>query len=149
MFGLGLKIAIVACGLSLIGGGVMYVKMLQAEIETAHEQQAKLESALESEKKVVERQTKDVERMRDLNSQISKNLSEAQKEKSALDKKFRAADSKRMTSTSLKDPKAIEDRINRGTKYALRCNEITTGAPIELEDKTNNICPDLIKKKTQ
>jgi hypothetical protein len=47
-------------------------------------------------------------------------------------------------------PSVVEDKINRGTKDALRCNELLTGSPLtqnEISGKVrNNICPDLLPK---
>jgi hypothetical protein len=40
-------------------------------------------------------------------------------------------------------------RVNRGTKDALRCNELITGAPLTTEEKSgkvkNGICDELIR----
>jgi hypothetical protein len=48
-------------------------------------------------------------------------------------------------------PTQTEIKINRGTKDALRCNELVTGSPLttdELSGKVkNNICPELIASK--
>ena len=48
-----------------------------------------------------------------------------------------------------KKPKEIEDRLNKGTKMALRCNEIATGSPLKPEDNNNTICPELVKSKKE
>jgi hypothetical protein len=48
-----------------------------------------------------------------------------------------------------KKPREIEERLNRGTKMALRCNELATGASLKSEDDKNTICPELVKSKKE
>lgn len=131
--------------LSVVTSGYFYIGTLQAELETAAEARGKLEDAIKAKDLVMESQRKDLELQRQINTKISQDWNEAQKEKRDLEQKFKRVQS--LAEAAAKNPSVTEQKINRGTAYALRCNEIVTGSPIVESDKANNICPDLIKMK--
>jgi hypothetical protein len=47
-------------------------------------------------------------------------------------------------------PSIVEEKVNRGSKDALRCNELITGSPLTEDEAAgkvrNNICPTLLPK---
>lgn len=146
-----IKIILIFAMLSTVTGGYFYIRTLQAELKTAAEVQAKLESAVAAEKQVREQQAKDLEKMRILNAEISVKFAAAQKDASDLQRKFNDMNAKagNMTQLAQQKPKELEAKINRGTKFAMRCNEIVTGSPLKPEDDQNNICAELIKSRKQ
>lgn len=141
-----IKIIIAVFLVSAVSGGIMYVKLLRAELAAAEEAIVKLESVVDAQKLVMEKQAEDIEKIRKISQEMGERFAEANREKADLQKKFNEQ-TKKLGSLALTQPKQVEDRINRGTKYALRCNEIVTGAPLEPDDEKNNICPDLIKSR--
>ena len=81
---------------------------------------------------------------------MNEDFAAANREMSALEKKFKESSSgqqRNFNALAIQNPQSIEEKVNRGTKYALRCNELATGSSIESDDEKNNICPDLVKKR--
>jgi hypothetical protein len=145
--GIGIKIAIAAVLFSIVSGGYFYIQALEGKLEAAAEIQQRLEGVVEQQKMVLEQNQKDLQKMQELNNQVSEVAQSAQKEANDLRGKF-----PRFNNIAKNNPVEAEMRINRGTKDALRCNEIVTGSRLTAEEINgtiqNNICPDLIKIKT-
>lgn len=145
---MGLKIKlIIACVLfTVMTSGYFYIMALQGKLEAAAEVQQRMEGVIEQQKIVLEKQQEDVRKMQELNKEMATKFSESQLEVSQLSQKFANRD---LARSSLKNPNETEMRVNRGTKDALRCNELITGAPLTTEEKTgkvkNGICNELIK----
>jgi len=144
--GLGIKIAIGAIILSLLGGSWMYIKTLKAELQVAAEVQSKMQGVIDGQKAVMERQAQDLKKQQEINEQVNKKFADSQKQVGELQKKF---EKKNFDELTKKKPDLVEKKVNRGTEYALRCNEIVTGSPLTNEEKTgkikNTICRDLIE----
>ena len=146
---MGLKIKlIIACVLfTVMTSGYFYIMALQGKLEAAAEIQQRMEGVIEQQKVVLEKQQEDVRKMQQLNNEMSKKFSETQQEVAQLSQKFAYRD---LAASSLKNPDETEMKVNRGTRDALRCNEIITGATLTIEEKSgkvrNGICNDLIKE---
>jgi predicted RNase H-like nuclease (RuvC/YqgF family) len=145
MFGLSTKIAIAAVLVSVVSGGVLYIKALKAELQVAAEVQAKQQEVIVSKEKAMAAIQEDVKRMADATKKLEKEKAEAEKHVSDLKRKFSD-----FSKAATEKPDLIERKINRGTASALRCNELVSGAELTEDEKTgklkNNICPDLIKE---
>lgn len=145
---MGLKIKlIIACVLfTVMTSGYFYIMALKGKLEAAAEVQQRMEGVIEQQKLVLEKQQEDVQKMQELNTEMSAKFSESQLEVSQLNQKFL---NRNLARSSLKNPNETEMRVNRGTKDALRCNELITGAPLTTQEKTgkvkNGICNELIK----
>jgi hypothetical protein len=144
--GLGIKIAIAAILFSVISGGYFYIEALQGRLEAAKEVQVRMEGVINQQKLVMEKNAEDMKKMQALNADVAQKALQAQQEVAALNSKF-----SRFDNLSKAPPSDTEVRVNRGTKDALRCNELVTGSPLtndELSGKVkNNICPELITSK--
>ena len=144
--GLGIKIAIAAILFSVISGGYFYIEALQGRLEAAKEVQVRMEGVINQQKLVMEKNAEDMKKMQALNADVAQKALQAQQEVAALNSKF-----SRFDNLSKVPPSDTEVRVNRGTKDALRCNELVTGSPLtndELSGKVkNNICPELITSK--
>ena len=145
--GLGIKIAIAAILISIVSGGYFYIQALEGKLEAAAEVQQRMEGVINQQKLVMERNADDLKKMRNLNIEVATQANRAQQELSALNSKLTKLDEVVVKAP----PTQTEIKINRGTKDALRCNEIVTGSPLtnaEISGKIkNNICPDLIASK--
>ena len=145
MFGLSTKIAIAAVLVSVVSGGILYIKALKAELQVAAEVQAKQQEVIVSKEKAMAAIQEDVKRMADETKKLEKEKAEAEKQVSDLKKKFND-----FSKAAAEKPDLVERKINRGTASALRCNELVSGAELTEAEKTgkvrNNICPDLIKE---
>jgi hypothetical protein len=144
--GIGIKIAIAAILFSIVSGGYFYIQALEGKLEAAAEVQQRLEGVIDQQKMVLEQNQKDIEKMQELNSSVAKVAEDAQIEANALRNKF-----SRLNGLVKNNPGEAEMRVNRGTKDALRCNEIVTGSRLTADEISgkiqNNICPELIKTK--
>jgi len=142
--GIGIKIAIAAILFSVITGGYFYIEALQGKLEAAKEVQQRMEGVITQQKMVMEQQQADMKKMQAVNAEVAKVAQAAQNEVTALSRKF-----SRLDNIAKAPPSDTENRVNRGTRDALRCNEIVTGAPLTADEKSgkvrNNICNDLIQ----
>ena len=140
---MGLKIKlIIACVLfTVITSGYFYIQALQGKLEAAAEVQQRLEGVINQQKIVMERQTADIKLMQDVNKDISERVNQAQSEMNELNRKFAKRELSVVASVK---PSETQIRVNRGTKDALRCNEIVTGSPLTENEKSgkakNSIC---------
>jgi Skp family chaperone for outer membrane proteins len=149
--GIGLKIAIAAIGISLIFSAWFYVKSLQSEIQAAHEVRARLEDNIKAQETAMTAMREDVARQAAIQRALSDSLNSAQQANADLNRRFSQDSSGRernFTTFTTQQPSAVEQRANRGTRDALRCNEIVTGSPLTEDERTgkviNNICPQLL-----
>ena len=126
--GIGIKIAIAAILFSVISGGYFYIEALQGKLEAAKEVQQRMEGVITQQKMVMEQTQRDLKRMGDLNQEVAAKAQAAQNEVNALNRKF-----SRLDNIAKAPPSDTENRVNRGTRDALRCNELVTGAPLTTE----------------
>ena len=149
MTNLAIKLFIVMLLVSAAGGGWLYVQNLQHRLELARVNQAKLEDALTQQEVVLKKQSADITQMQQLNVQINKDFAAAVQARNTLQKKFEQSTgggTRDFGNIALAKPGLVEPLINKGTQYALRCNELVTGSPVRPTDKNNNVCPELVKQ---
>lgn len=151
--GIGIKIAIAAVLFSIISGGYLVIQTQQAQLELAKEVQAKMEGVIEKQGLAMDNMKADIERMGQVQKELSGVISAAEKSTKDLAKKFTEdaeGRERNLAAMAAEKPSVVEEKINRGTKDALRCNELLTGAPLTDDEKSgkikNNICPDLLPK---
>lgn len=146
--GFGIKIAIAAILFSVISGGYFYIQALQGKLEAAAEVQQRMEGVITQQKMVMEQQQADMKKMQSINAEVAKIAQQAQNDVNTLNRKFQQRD---LAMSAAKKPAEVEVRVNRGTRDALRCNELVTGAPLtpdELSGKVkNNICQNVIDRQ--
>jgi len=149
-----IKIIIAAFILSVIGGGVVYVKNLQATVEVLKANNAKLEGAVEDQKKVIQQQIEDTKKIVAANKELSELNQKINQDVEDLKNKFSKvnASGKRrdIGNLSVQKPALMKKAFNRGTKNALRCVEIATGAKLnekeqnaEKKSEINPECPSI------
>jgi len=146
--GASMMLPLILGGVMLAGGatGYFYIQSLQMELQVAAEVQGKLTDAIVAKDLVMKTFREDLERQQNINKNMVDQFAEAQKAKKELEQKFRRVEI--LAEGAAQNPLAIEAKINRGTAYALRCNEISTGSPVVESDKQNTICQDIIKAKS-
>ena len=142
--GLGIKLAIAAILFSVISGGYFYIQALQGKLEAAAEVQQRMEGVITQQKMVMEQQQADMKKMQSINAEVAKVAQQAQNDVNTLSRKM-----SRLDALAKAPPTETEMRVNRGTRDALRCNEIVTGSPLTADEISgkirNNICKDLIE----
>jgi uncharacterized protein YoxC len=142
--GLKIKLIIAAILFSVISGGYFYIQALQGKLEAAAEVQQRMEGVITQQKMVMEQTQRDLKRMGEINQEVAAKAQAAQNEVSNLSRKM-----SRLDALAKAPPSETEMRVNRGTRDALRCNEIVTGSPLTADEISgkirNNICRDLIE----
>lgn len=142
--GLGIKIAIAAILFSVVSGGYFYIQALEGKLEAAAEVQQRMEGVITQQKMVMEQQQADMKKMQVINAEVARVAQQAQNEVNVLSRKM-----SRLDNIAKAPPSDTETRVNRGTRDALRCNELVTGSPLTTDEKSgrvrNTICNDLIQ----
>lgn len=146
--GLYLKLAV----LLALAFALLYIKDLRTQVALDKVNIGIVQSAYDAEKSEVANKDKDLQAQRATNSQLADIFAETDQERSALEKKLNAAISQ-MKTAAVKDPKAVEVKINQGTVNALRCNELSTGSPLTADEKSgktkNPVCQALLDSQVK
>ena len=136
-----LKIGLILVMLAGAGGGFLYVKKLQKDNDILKLNQAKLETAVEEQKGVIDQQIKDFAKIRSTLDTVQKEKEKLEKDKNDLSKRLGKHDIGNLAENKHKKKEKI---INGASKKALRCIEIASGSPLteeELNGKPNKECP--------
>jgi len=138
------KFKLALAGIAAVGlvVGYFYVANLQLKVKNAELEKATLHSVIDAQKLQIDDTAKSIAKMGQINTRINQDFQKAQKESADLRKKL---DSTRLRELGATDPKLLEQKVNRGTQNALRCNELASGAELVPSDAGNPICPDLVK----
>lgn len=152
--GIGLKIALGAIAISMAFSAWFYVKSLQSEVQAAKEVRARLEDNIKAQDTAMTAMREDAVRQAAIQRALSDSLSSIQQANTDLSRRFNQDSSGRernFATYSTQQPTAVEQRANRGTRDALRCNELATGSPLTADEQsgkvTNNICPHLLPRQ--
>ena len=149
--GIGLKVAIAAVLFSVISGGYFYIQSLRSDLKLAAEVRAKLEDNIRAKDAAIAQTKRDIENMNRIQNDLSTKLRAAESTSSELARRFnvdRNGNERNLGRMAGERPAVVEVKINRGTKDALRCNEIITGSALTEDEKSgkvkNSICQDLL-----
>ena len=155
MFGLPQIIKYVAILLSIVivAAGLWYVMNLKADLAISRENNAKLEQGIESQKALMQQMREDIAEIQRVNKELHELANTQRAEVEALSNKFSQdarGQARDFGLLAKEKPGLIERLINRGTRNAMRCLEIASGAPRtkeELEAVTsstiNKECPSI------
>ena len=149
MFGLFGSVKMIFTIIIVIGlsGGVSYVYKLKADNATLKGNQIKMEQALDTQAKYIEKQKQDFEAIMKANQEVNKLVGNLKKDIDDLDKRFNKG-TRDLGKTAMERPDAMERIINKASDKALRCVEIAGGAKLTEAEKTatkkseiNSECP--------
>lgn len=155
MFGIPQIIKYVAILLSIliVAAGLWYVMNLKADLAISRENNAKLEQGIESQKLLMQQMREDIAEIQRVNKELHDLANTQRAEVEALSNKFSQdarGQARDFGLLAKEKPGLIERLINRGTRNAMRCLEIASGAPRtkeELEAVTsstiNKECPSI------
>ena len=134
----------------VIAGGFYYITDLKANLAVSEMNNKLLEDGLKQQAELIEKMQKDVEQIKTINEDLSKQKEDLQKDKDTLTSKFSKRD---FGALAAEKPKVVERLVNRGTENAIRCVELASGAPLNEKEKNaktpteaNRECPNLIDK---
>lgn len=150
IFGIGGTIkAVVALVIVLaVLGGFWYVTGLKANLAISEANNAKLLEATSQQGALIEQLQKDISQIQEINKDLSVQGEKRRQDIDALARKFDKRDFGVFASENTLKAQSL---VNRGTKNALRCIELASGAPLTDEEKNakspveaNRECPSLI-----
>ena len=137
----------------IVAGGLWYAMNLKAELATSEANNKILERSLSDQSAVIEQMRVDIAQIQSINEEVNAELGRQRQEVNNLINKFNVnakGESRDIGKIAVKKPRAMERLINRGTKNALRCLEIATGAErtekeinAKKESQINRECPTL------
>ena len=143
------KMAITLIMVIGIGGALVYVMKLRADNAILKANQVVLEQAMESQAKVIEQQKIDFQTIMATNQKLTTLSNNLQKELNDLDKRF-TKKGRNFGKTALAKDKAVQRIINKASVMALRCVEISSGAPLTEKElaatkksQINRECPSI------
>ena len=133
--------------------GIWYVTGLRADLAVSQENTKKMSDAVELQKQVIQQMQADQKKIQKLNQDLINTVESQKRDIQSLADRFstNADGSKRdLGEIAVQKPASIERAINKGTKNALRCIEIASGAPLTEQEKNatkadeiNKECPAL------
>ena len=137
----------------IVAGGLWYAMNLKAELATSEANNKILERSLSDQSAVIEQMRVDIAQIQRINEEVNAEIGRQREEVNNLISKFNVnakGESRDIGKIAVRKPRAMEKLINRGTKNALRCLEIATGAErtekeinAKKESQINRECPTL------
>lgn len=128
-------------------GAWWYYSWSQNEIQTLRDNNAKLETAVETQKETISDLKADGQKQFETLQETNKKFQEARAENNVLKDKLSKHNLGYLASQK---PKLVERIINKGTDDVGRCFEILSGAPLTEKEKAatkksqiNSSCPDI------
>ena len=153
MFGISASIkAIVALIITvIIAAGGWYVMNLKADLAISEENSKRLQEGVQEQQALMKQMAEDIAKIQDINRELAEQTTKHRAEVDALSRKF-SQDAKGQPRDfgqfAKERPELVERLVNRGTKNAMRCLEIASGAPRTSEEisaksatEINKECP--------
>ena len=139
------KLILMLIALGAAGGGFLYVKNLQANLAISEANNAKLETGIEEQKKLMAQREQDFEAQKKMYAELQSENARLERERKFLETRFNKtnADGKRRDLGDLANnrPVSVERILNNDWNNMIRCNEIAQGSPLTEEEKA-------VKQKT-
>lgn len=148
-----IKVVAVSVVIVAIIGAAWYFTGLRADLAQEQANNKILQASIQEQKITIEKLQKDFADIREANKLLSQELERQRQEKQDLLNKFNvtaSGDARDFGALAAKRPEAIQRLVNRGTKNAMRCLELASGAPHTQEEldatltsQINPECPTL------
>lgn len=140
-------IAMLAMVIILAAGG-WYVMNIKADLAVSEANNEKLAEATRSQNDLIESMKKDIQQIQQINGELQQAYERQKKDVDTLNSKFSKRD---FGALAAEKPAVVEKLVNRGTKNAMRCFELATGAQLNDQEKSaktaseaNRECPAFI-----
>jgi hypothetical protein len=137
--------------LLMLVGAWFYVKSLQSSLDAAQSKIAVFEDIISSQKLAMDTLKNDISRMNNIQSEYSEQIGTIDEKVRGLADRFtkdKNGKPRDFSHVVHSHPEVMEKAINRGSRDALRCNELVTGAKLTPEERSgkvrNSICPELL-----
>ena len=143
-----LRLVLITVIVAVIAGGLWYVINIKADLAVSEANNQKLVQATEAQKLLIDSMQADIKQIQETNQQLSEQNEKQRRDVETLNSKFSKRD---FGALAAEKPEIVERLVNRGTKNALRCMELASGAPLTDAEKNaktpmeaNRECPSLI-----
>jgi hypothetical protein len=137
----------------VVAGGLYYITNLKANLAVSEMNNKTLQDGIKKQQELMEQMQRDITQIQTINNELSDIAEKQRQEVQALSDRFNVnarGESRDFGALAAARPALVERAINRGTKNALRCLEIASGAPRTEEElnarKLNEInreCPNI------
>jgi len=132
------KLILMLLALGVAGGGFLYVKNLQANLAISEANNAKLETGIEEQKKLMAQREQDFEAQKKMYAELQSKNAILEKERKFLETRFNKTNAdgqvRDLGDLANKRPLSVERILNKDWDMTIRCNEIAQGSPLtELE----------------
>ena len=135
----------------ILAAGGWYVMNLKADLAVSEMNAKALQDGIAEQQALMTRMQEDIKTIQETNTKLQNLTEEQKREVDTLSKKFSQdakGNARDFGALAAERPEVVERLVNRGTKNAMRCLEIASGAPrteAELNAKTsseiNKECP--------
>jgi hypothetical protein len=134
MFGIGAGIkAIVALIIvAVVAGALWYVSELKADLVMSENNNAKLQEGIREQQELLAQMQRDIGQIQEINRSLQDTAQKHRADVEVLSKKFSQdarGNPRDFGQLAAEKPELVEKLINRGTRNAMRCLEIASGAP--------------------
>ena len=153
MFGIGasIKAIVTLIIVVIIAAGSWYLINLKADLAISEENSKRLQEGVREQQALMRQMTEDIAKIQDINRELAEATGRHRAEVDALTRKF-SQDAKGQPRDfgqfAKEKPELVERLVNRGTRNAMRCLEIASGAPRTAEEiaaksasEINKECP--------
>ena len=153
MFGIGasIKAIVTLIIVAIIAAGGWYLINLKADLAISEENSKRLQEGVREQQALMKQMTEDIAKIQDINRELAEQTTKHRAEVDALSRKF-SQDAKGQPRDfgqfAKEKPELVERLVNRGTRNAMRCLEIASGAPRTQEElaaksatEINKECP--------
>lgn len=143
-----IRMVLIAIVVLTLLGGIWYITNLKADLAVSEMNAKTLKDAAEQQNQLIEKMQADIAQIQTINKDLLDQNEKQKKDVETLSRKF---DKRDFGVFVANQTEKAEQLINRGTKNAMRCLELASGAPLTEEEKkakspteANRECPNLI-----
>ncbi len=148
-----IKVVAILVIVLVVAGGLYYITNLKANLAVSEMNNKTLKDGIEKQQQLIEQMQRDVAQIQAINGELTDLAEKQRQEVQDLSNRFNVnarGEQRDFGALAAAKPAVIERAINRGTKNALRCLEIASGAPHTEEElnarklsEINRECPNI------
>jgi len=143
-----IRMILIVVVVAIIAGGLWYVINIKADLAVSEANNRQLVEATREQNMLIEQMKQDVAAIQQANAELQQQTEKQRRDVETLSTKFSKRD---FGALAAEKPEVVEKLVNRGSRNALRCMELASGAPLTEQEKAaktpmeaNRECPSLI-----
>jgi hypothetical protein len=143
-----IRLVVILAIVLVIAAGAWYVTNLKADLAISEANNQQLVEATREQNLLIEQMKQDVAAIQQANADLQAQTEKQRQDVATLSTKFSKRD---FGALAAEKPEVVERLVNRGSRNALRCAELASGAPLNDQEKAaktpmeaNRECPSLI-----